>query len=51
MLLAGWEGAAGAGPALDRCRELAMAIDPRLVDFYDACLTRTGDFASLQSVA
>jgi adenylate cyclase len=50
-LLAGWASAAGAGPALDRCRELAMAVDPRLVDFYDACVDRPGDFAVLQSVA
>ena len=50
-LLGGWASAAGAGAALDRCRELAMAIDPRLVDFYDASLSRPGDFAVLQSVA
>jgi adenylate cyclase len=50
-LLAGWASAGGAGPALDQCRELAMAVDPRLVDFYDACLDRQGDFALLQSVA
>jgi adenylate cyclase len=50
-LLAGWANAAGAGPELDRCRELAMAIDPRLIDFYDACVDRPADFALLQSVA
>jgi adenylate cyclase len=50
-LLAGWASAAGAGPELDRCRELAMAIDPRLIDFYDACVDRPADFALLQSVA
>jgi adenylate cyclase len=50
-LLSGWASAAGTVPALDRCRVLAMAIDPRLVDFYDACLNRPGDFALLQSVA
>jgi adenylate cyclase len=50
-LLAGWASASGAGAALDHCRELAMAIDPRLIDFYDAGLTRPGDFALLQSVA
>jgi adenylate cyclase len=50
-LLAGWANAAGAGPELDRCRELAMAIDLRLIDFYDACVDRPADFALLQSVA
>lgn len=50
-LLAGWASAVDAGAALDRCRELAMAIDLRLIDFYDASLTRPGDFAPLQSVA
>jgi adenylate cyclase len=50
-LLAGWANAAGAGPELDRCRELAMAIDPRLIDFYHACVDRPADFALLQSVA
>jgi adenylate cyclase len=50
-LLAGWANAAGAGPELDRCRELAMAIDPRLIDFYHACVDRPADFVLLQSVA
>ncbi|QQR35355.1 adenylate/guanylate cyclase domain-containing protein [Devosia oryziradicis] len=50
-LLAVWSIGADARPELDRCRELAMAIDPRLVDFYDACLTRPGDFAPLRTVA
>lgn len=50
-LLADLADAAGAGAALDRCRELAMAIDPRLIDFYDASANRAGDFAPLQSVA
>lgn len=41
----GWEA------TLERCRELAMAVDPRLLDFYEAGKGRIGDFAPLQSVA
>lgn len=50
-LLAAWARGEGAGTALEQCLEAAMAVDPRLIDFYDAGLTRPGDFAPLQSVA
>jgi adenylate cyclase len=45
-LLACWQGTGdGAGAALAHCRALAEAVDPRLLDFYDACPGRAGDFA------
>ena len=50
-LLAEWAGGQGGATALDRCRELAPAVDPKLLDFYAAALDRRADFTALQSVA
>ncbi|KQX42983.1 hypothetical protein ASD04_03275 [Devosia sp. Root436] len=50
-LLAAWADDAADDPIFERCRALAGAIDPRLVAFYDAGLSRSGDFQILQSVA
>ncbi|KRA50685.1 CHASE2 domain-containing protein [Devosia sp. Root635] len=47
-LLATWAGGAAAEPVFERCRILATSIDPRLIDFYDAGLTRSADFQSSQ---
>ena len=43
-LLAAWASGAEADDALAHCRELAVAVDQRLVDFYEACRTRSEDF-------
>lgn len=51
QLLAGLAHGSGWEAPLESCRELAMAVDPRLLDFYDAGRGRIGDFGSLQSVA
>jgi adenylate cyclase len=47
LLVAWTEGTATDG-MLERCRSLAVAVDPRLLDFYEAGLTRSGDFRGLQ---
>ena len=43
-LLAAWAAGTDAAPMLDRCRDLAPAIDLRLAEFYDAGLARGEDF-------
>ncbi|QDZ09977.1 CHASE2 domain-containing protein [Devosia ginsengisoli] len=47
-LLAAWVDGADAGALVERCRDLAAAIDTRLVEFYDAGLTRSEDFRTAQ---
>jgi adenylate cyclase len=51
LLLAGLAGGSGWEAPLETCRELAMAVDPRLVDFYEAGRDRIEDFGPLRSVA
>jgi adenylate cyclase len=47
-LLALWAAGSNGAAMLERCRELAMAIDPRLLEFYGAGVTRPDDFRTLQ---
>jgi adenylate cyclase len=39
------------GPAIVRCRELALALEPGLGKFYDKLAGRAEDFATLQRAA
>ena len=50
-LLEGLAAGSGWEASLETCRELAIAVDARLVDFYEASAGRVGDFGALQSVA
>lgn len=42
-MLRAWAGGEAATGQFEQCREMAVAIDPRLAEFYDACLARLGD--------
>jgi len=49
-LLVAWTEGTATDDTLERCRSLAVAVDPRLLDFYEAGLTRSDDFRDLQAV-
>lgn len=50
-LLERWAAAQAAESLFVRCREAAAGIDPRLGDFYDACLGRLEDFGAGRTTA